>query len=84
MDKIEVIYLLLPLNDPTTAVWTSELEGLGFFFSGVVPGPVSGDMLELQYLNNLLIDYGKVEVYSDFAKELLTYIEARDPFHKAL
>jgi serine/threonine-protein kinase RsbW len=33
----------------------------------------------LQYLNNLNFDYGKINAYSDTAKELVTYIQAHDP-----
>ena len=79
IDKLEVIYLYLNLTDPFTAVLTNDFEDLGFFFAGIMPGPVSGDKLVLQYLNNVLIDYDKIQLYSDFAKELLAYIKARDP-----
>ncbi len=49
-----------------------------------MPGPVSGDKLILQYLNNALIDYDKLHIYSDFAKGLLAYIRARDPIKNAI
>jgi hypothetical protein len=33
----------------------------------------------LQYLNNVSLDYDKILLVSDVAKELLTYIKALDP-----
>jgi hypothetical protein len=38
-----------------------------------------GDALVLQYLNNVSLDYDKILLVSDVAKELLTYIKAHDP-----
>jgi serine/threonine-protein kinase RsbW len=81
LDKFEVIYLLLNLEDPLTANMTKEFESLGFFFAGIIPCADSGDKLEFQYLNNVLIDYDRIQLYSDFAKELLDYIKERDPIY---
>lgn len=82
VQKVEVIHLYLNLKDPLTAVLTKEFEAMGFFYSGIFPRPISGDQLILQYLNNILIDYSKLQVYSDFAKSLLSYIQERDPLQK--
>jgi len=79
LDKFEVIYLYINLGDPFSAILTKEFEAIGFFFAGIIPGGENGDKLELQYLNNVLIDYEKIELYSAFAKELLAYIKDRDP-----
>jgi anti-sigma regulatory factor (Ser/Thr protein kinase) len=84
LDNLEVIYLYLDLQDPLTAALTAQLEAVGFFFSGVIPRHKTGDRLELQYLNNVLIDYDGIQVYSDFAKVLLAYIQAQDPIRNAL
>jgi len=84
LDKFEVIYLLLNLDDPMTANLTKEFESLGFFFAGIIPGANGGDKLEFQYLNNVLIDYDRIQLYSDFAKELLDYIKKRDPIHGSI
>ncbi len=84
LDKYEVIYLLLNLEDPLTEIITKEFESLGFFFAGIIPFADSGDKLELQYLNNVLIDYDRIQLYSDFAKELLDYIKERDPIHDSI
>jgi anti-sigma regulatory factor (Ser/Thr protein kinase)/predicted N-acetyltransferase YhbS len=83
-----VVYLHLPLGDAHTPVLCQRLEQAGFFFSGVQPRPAQpagaqgarcGDVLCLQYLNGPLIDYDRLQLYSDFGKELLAYIRERDP-----
>ena len=79
LDRLEVVYLFLDLSDALTATVTGKLEALGFFFAGIIPRADGADRLELQYLNNVLIDYDRIHLYSDFAKELLGYIQAHDP-----
>ena len=84
IDKYEVISLYLNLSDPWTAQLTAEFESMGFLFIGIIPGAKSGDKLVLQYLNNVLINYDEIHLYSDFAKELLAYIKERDPIRKSM
>ncbi len=84
LDKLEVVYLLLDLEDPLTAKYCADFEELGFFFAGIIPGADKHDRLELQYLNNVAINYSEIALYSDFAKELLAYIKERDPIQKTL
>lgn len=69
------IYLELPLSDPATRVYCERLEELGFFFSGIAPEMETGDILRLQYLNNLELDYNKIIVAGEFGKEILDYIQ---------
>lgn len=84
LEKFEAIYLYFNLQDPLTAVMTKKFESLGFFFAGIIPGADRGDKLELQYLNNVKIDYKKIQVYSTFSKELLAYIQGCDQLTKSL
>ncbi len=77
--QIAAINLFLKLEDPLTYWLTEEFEKLGFFFSGILPESRIGDVLVLQYLNNVDMDYGKINLVSDVAKELLAYIKERDP-----
>ncbi|WP_028571815.1 ATP-binding protein [Desulfonatronum lacustre] len=79
LKQVAAIDLLLPLDDPTTCFVTTELEKLGFFFSGIQPEAGRGDALILQYLNNIPFDYDKVQVFSDLARDLLAYIRRHDP-----
>ncbi len=83
IDKYEVITLYLNLGDPMTPEITQAFESLGFFFIGIIPGAKSGDQLALQYLNNILIDYDSIQLYTNFAVELLHYIKSRDPLQNS-
>ena len=77
--QIAAINLFLNLEDPATYRLTAELELLGFFFAGILPGASCGDALILQYLNNVELDYGKIQAHSDIARELLVYVRQGDP-----
>ena len=77
--QIACINVFLNLEDPATALMTAEIESLGFFFAGILPHARIGDTLILQYLNNVDLDYARINVYSDMAKEILAYIKERDP-----
>jgi anti-sigma regulatory factor (Ser/Thr protein kinase)/GNAT superfamily N-acetyltransferase len=79
-EGIAVIYLHLPIGDPQTSVLCQRFEEMGFFFSGIQPRPDGKDLLCLQTLNGPRIDYDLVQIYSDFGKELLSYIREQDPF----
>lgn len=55
-----------------------QLEDLGFSFCGVYPEMVeSGDLLRLQYLNNVAIDPAKIIVVTDMGRALLDYVVER-------
>ena len=60
--------------DPAAMQFTERLEQLGFFFGGIIPEKDKGDVLRLQYLNNVAIDPSQIQVASDFGKELLAYV----------
>jgi hypothetical protein len=49
------------------------------FFGGIIPEahPAGGDVLRLQYLNNVEIERGDVSTASDFGRELLDLIFAQ-------
>jgi len=79
VQQISAINLFLKLKDPLTYWMTEEFEKIGFFFAGILPESQIGDALILQYLNNVNLDYSKILLVSDAAKELLTYIRERDP-----
>ena len=75
LKHIDAIYLHLNLEDPLTQILTQDFEKMGFFFCGIFPGESSGDSLILQYLNNISIDFDKIQLHSVFAMELLKYIK---------
>jgi serine/threonine-protein kinase RsbW len=70
---LAVIYLDLPLTDPLTGHFGVDFENLGFIFGGVMPG-VQKDVLRLQYLHDVTIDYEKITCASEFAHKLLDYV----------
>ncbi len=74
LHRLDVIYVDLPLSHPATRVCGGRLEELGFFFGGILPELLNGDVLRLQYLNNVEIERGDVSTASDFGEELLDLV----------
>lgn len=74
--RIDVIYLDLPLQDPATAAGCAGLEALGLFFGGVIPELNRGDVLRLQYLNNLALDVAAIVTVSPAGRALLDHVVA--------
>jgi hypothetical protein len=66
----------LPLSHPATPGAAAGLEDFGLFFGGIIPEAHDrrGDVLRLQYLNNVEIRAGDVSTASDFGEELLGLI----------
>jgi serine/threonine-protein kinase RsbW len=80
LQKTDIINLFLNLSDPLTGTCTAQLENLGFFFSGILPGGFkNGHALILQYLNNVPVDYDAIQVESTIAKKILAYVRKQDP-----
>jgi anti-sigma regulatory factor (Ser/Thr protein kinase)/GNAT superfamily N-acetyltransferase len=81
LKKLDVVQLFLDISHPLTPDFSMEMEAMGFFFSGILPGAMPGgrDALILQYLNNVDISYEEMELFSDEARELAGYIQNRDP-----
>jgi serine/threonine-protein kinase RsbW len=79
VQQVAAIQLFIRLDDQLTCQMTAEFEKLGFFFAGILPESRMGDVLILQYLNNVEFDYDKMHILTDLAKELSAYIKANDP-----
>ena len=75
LHRVDCIYVDLPLCNPATVQAGAGLRDLGFFFGGIIPeahgGAASGDVLRLQYLNNVEIKPDDLHTASDFGRELL-------------
>lgn len=74
--KVDTIYLELPLCDAHTMYFANDFRELGFFMGGVIPEFRDGDVLKMQYLNNLYIDPAKIIVASERGRKVLAFILA--------
>lgn len=74
LKKIETIYLEISVNEPFAAVIIRELNRAGFLLSGIIPELRNGDVLKMQYLNNVYVDPAKIVIASQLASELLAEI----------
>ncbi len=74
--RVEGIYADLPLSHPATARAADGLSGLGFFFGGIIPEAhaAGGDVLRLQYHNEVAFEPSDVKTASDFGAQLLDMI----------
>ncbi|MDD2502136.1 MAG: ATP-binding protein [Geobacter sp.] len=72
--KVEAIYLNLELSDPAAACLAGRLAERGYLFAGVIPELRNGDLLKLQYLNNVVFDPARVTAVSPVAQTLLAFI----------
>jgi hypothetical protein len=69
------VQLSAPIADPGLAILTEAARGLGFFFCGVGPAFADGaDLFLLQLLSEPL-DTGKLQLFTDQAKELVAFID---------
>ena len=76
LERTDVLYLFLDLEDPGCPELSQACEKLGFFFAGVLPYGLHGrHTLILQYLNNLAIDYDQIKLHTAFAQKLLRYVK---------
>ena len=71
LHRVDCVYVDLPLSHPATR--RAGLNNLGIFFGGIIPEAhaAGGDVLRLQYLNNVEVEPGDVSTASDFGHELL-------------
>ncbi len=72
--RIECIYLELPLSHPAVQHFCAPLEMLGFFFGGISPEMARGDLLRLQFFNNVDIELKDIQLATDFGREMLQYV----------
>jgi anti-sigma regulatory factor (Ser/Thr protein kinase)/RimJ/RimL family protein N-acetyltransferase len=78
--KTDAVFLYLNLEDHRCANFADLCEELGFFFCGLLPGGIGErEAFILQYLNNIKLDYDRINLFSSKAQELLTYIRSYDP-----
>lgn len=78
--RVDHIRLALPLGDPGTPELCRAMEAQGYFFAGIFLGGPREDLLLLQYLNNVVRYYQKIQVFGPVAQELLSYVRECDPY----
>ena len=74
LQRIDCIYVDLPLSHPAAQAAGARLHELGFFFGAVLPELRDGDVLRLQYLNEVEIRPEDVRTASDFGRELFEFV----------
>jgi hypothetical protein len=77
LHRVDCIYVDLPLSHPAVQSAGARLDELGFFFGGIIPELRDGDVLRLQYLNEVDIRPDDVRTASAFGRELLDLIFQR-------
>ena len=78
IDEIQVFELYLSLNDPMAPTLVSQLEQMGYVFTGILPETHMGDAIIMQYFNGVYVDYDQIVLVSELAQELLNYIKQND------
>jgi serine/threonine-protein kinase RsbW len=74
LHRVDCIYVDLPLSHPAVQNAGASLNELGFFFGGIIPELHDGDVLRLQYLNEVDIRPEDVQTASDFGQDLVNRI----------
>jgi serine/threonine-protein kinase RsbW len=74
LHRVDCIYVDLPLSHPAVQSAGARLDELGFFFGGIIPELGDGDVLRLQYLNEVDIRPDDVRTSSDVGQELVNLI----------
>lgn len=77
--KVDQITLYLNLHDPAICSLIGKFEEIGFFYAGILPFAHVGDALLLQYLNNVPIDYSKINIADEMGREIAEYVRSCDP-----
>jgi serine/threonine-protein kinase RsbW len=76
-EKIDCVYVDLPLADPGTALVGDSVADLGFAFGGVFPNKLHDcDVVRYQYLAGVERDVHDIVLASEHGKELLAYVLA--------
>ena len=65
-----------PAQDPQLPQLTAAARGLGFFFCGLGPAFADGDDLILMQRLSEPLDTGKLQLFTDEAKDMVAFIEA--------
>lgn len=73
-DRMDAIYLFLPINDKAAAYLIDQCEGMRFFFAGVMPHIHDGQDRALLQFVDIQIDFDAIRVYGDMSRQLKSYV----------
>lgn len=74
LKKYDVIYLHFPIMEAFAGKLIEQVNNKGFLFSGIIPEFSNGDIIKMQYLNNVLIKPEEITLVDDFSRQLLNLI----------
>ena len=74
LQRIDCIYVNLPIKKKGAGYIASKLRELGFFYGYIIPEYSESDVLRLQYLNNVEISREDIKTASKFGVRLLDFI----------
>ncbi len=74
LQRIDCIYVDIPLNKKGSGYLASKLRELSFFYGYLIPEYSDSDVLRLQYLNNVEISKEDIKTASEFGEKLLDII----------
>lgn len=74
LQRVDCIYVDLPLTQAGAGALGARLRNLGFFFGTLIPEFGGGDVLRLQFLNNVEIVPTDIHTASDAGRRLLKAI----------
>ena len=73
-ERFDCIYVDIPLRQKGAGLAAAAARKLGFFFGCIIPEYSEGDVLRLQYLNNVDISRDDIKTASEFGQQLLDRI----------
>lgn len=77
--EIQLAEAYLGLSDPCAPWVVTEIEKLGFFFTGILPETGLGDAIILQYFNGIDVEYDELVIERKETAMLLDYVKGQDP-----
>jgi anti-sigma regulatory factor (Ser/Thr protein kinase)/N-acetylglutamate synthase-like GNAT family acetyltransferase len=75
INRIDVIYIVLNLEDYQAVKSIEKFEKLGYIFSGIFPYYYHTHSFIMQYFNNLTFNYDLIKTHTSLAKDLKNYIQ---------
>jgi len=77
LKHIDMIFLHIDMEEPSSPFVVQQCEKMGFFFSGVLPfGMNNRHEIILQYMNNININFDIIKPYSQNAVDILQYVKS--------